>query len=57
MPPMKKLFLKLLQYSQENACVGVPFLIKCRPTEPHAKFLRTAILKNICKRLFQRFPK
>ena len=30
---IKTLFLKLLQYSQENTCV---------------KFLRTPILKNIC---------
>ena len=29
---MKKLFLKILQYSQENTCVRVPFLKSCEPS-------------------------
>ena len=51
---------KMLQYSQENTCVEVSFLIKLqafikkRLTE---KCLRTVILNNICEQLFLRvFP-
>ena len=61
-----KLFFKISQYSQETNCVGVSFLIKMQTFRPatllkgHSntvvfltkKFLRTAILKNICERLF-----
>ena len=62
----KKLFLKVLQYSQENSYVGISFLIKMQVFRASAlleetqtqvffanieKFLRTPILKNICKRL------
>ena len=60
----KKLFFKSSQYSQENNCVGV--LQACNFIKrrlQHScfldkeKFLRTAILKNICERLFLRiFP-
>ena len=58
----KNVFLKVLQISQENTCVGV-FLIKfvknfvkkrlqhnCFPVK-FGKFLRTPILRNICERL------
>ena len=45
----RKLFLKISQYSQENTFVGISFLIKRLE-----KFLRTLILKNICKRLLLR---
>ena len=38
--PRKKMFLKILQNSQENTCAGL------RP-----EFLRTPILKNVCERL------
>ena len=31
---IKKLLLKILQYSQENICVGVSFLIKLQATRP-----------------------
>ena len=64
---MKKLFLKISQYLQENTCVGVSFLIKLQPVRTATlikrdcqdrcflvnitKFLRTPILKNICERL------
>ena len=60
----KKLLFIISQYSQENSCVGGFFLIKlqafsfikkrlqhsCFPVNI-AKFLRTPILKKICKRL------
>ena len=57
---MQKLFLKILQYSQENTCIGVSFnkvaglqalnFIKTRLQHRYfPKFLRTSILKNICK--------
>ena len=67
----KKLFFKISQYSQENSCVGVFFLMEMQTVRPPTslkgdsnscfldkeKFLRTAILKNICERLFLRvFP-
>ena len=64
---IKKLFLKILPYSQENTCVGVSFLIKIRAFSPAkktptqtfpmniVKFLRTPVLKNSCERLFERF--
>ena len=39
---IKKLFLKILQYSQENTCVGVSFQESWGP----AKFLRTHFLQN-----------
>ena len=64
---IKKPFLKILQYSQENTCVGVSFLVKIRafspvkktPTQTFpmniVKFLRTPVLKNSCERLFERF--
>ena len=42
---VKKLFLKNLQYSQENICVG-DFLI-----QNIGKIFRVPILKNICKRM------
>ena len=58
---MKKLFLNILQYSQESICVGVSFFdkitglkasnfIKKRPVNI-GKVLRTPILKKICERL------
>ena len=65
----KKLFLKILQYSQESNCVGISFLIKMQAFRTPAllkrnskagafanieKFLRTNILKNICERLLLR---
>ena len=67
----EKLFLNILQYSQESTVVGVSFSESCRP-EPcnfikkklqHrcfsvniAEFLRTPILKNICERLLLSIP-
>ena len=54
--PYKKMLLKILQYLQENTCVGVfqacNFIKKrlqcrCFPVNI-AKFLRTLIFKNIC---------
>ena len=65
----KKLFLKILQYSQESNCVGISFLIKMQAFRAPAllkrnskagafanieKFLRTNILKYICERLLLR---
>ena len=66
----KKLLLKISQYSQENTCFGVSFFNKnaglqaCNFIKKRlqhwcflgnaAKFLSTAILKNICKRLLLR---
>ena len=63
----KKLFFKIPQYSQENSCVGVFFLMKMQAVRlatflkgdsnsflDKEKFLSTAILKNICERLFLR---
>ena len=52
----KKDPLKILQFSQENTCVGVRAVTKKRPQQRCfpvniVKFLRTVILKNICKRL------
>ena len=63
---IKKLLLKILQYSHKNSCVGVSLetfspetLLKwlqhrCFPVNI-AKILRTLVLKNICERLFERF--
>ena len=58
---IKKLFLKILQYSQENNCVGVSGLKACNFIKKRletryfpmniVKFLRASILKNICERL------
>ena len=64
---MKKLSLKISQYSQENTCVGVSFnklagpqadnfikkrlQYRCFPLNI-TKFFRTLILKSICERLF-----
>ena len=69
---IKKLFLKISQYSQESACVGVSSLMKMQTFSPaalfkkrlrhrcfpvnYAKFLRIPVLENISQRLFQRFP-
>ena len=68
---LKKLFLIILQYSQENTCVGgIPFLIKIifnkRPTTLSKRdsnasvflvILPNFFLKNICERLLLRvFP-
>ena len=54
----KKLHLKILQYSQENTCVGVllikrRFQDRCFPVNI-AKCLRTPILKNNCEWLLLR---
>ena len=64
-------FLKVLQYSHRNNCVGGLFLNKNAALDywnfikkrlQHrcfpmniAKFLRTPVLKNICERLFECF--
>ena len=63
----RKLFLKISQYSQENTCVGISFLIQAFRTPDLLKrdsntgffaniekFLITPILKNICERLLLR---
>ena len=52
----KKVFLKILQISQENICVGVCNFIKKRLQHrcfavKLTKFLGTPILQNICERL------
>ena len=46
--------MNISQYLQENACVGVSFLIKMQTFGP--AFQRTPVLKNICELLFERFP-
>ena len=58
----KKVFLKILQISQENACVGVwrpaTLLKKDSNTSlilKFAKFLRASIVKNICEQLLLEF--
>ena len=43
----KEVFLNILQYSQENTCVGVQR--RCFSVNI-TKFLRTPIFKNICER-------
>ena len=69
---LKKLFLKFSQYSQENTCVGVSFLITIQVVSAAtllkngirhrcfhvniAKLLRTSVFKNISERLLERFP-
>ena len=69
---IKKQFLKISKYSQKSTCIGIFFnknaglqafdFIKQRLQHIHfldnsAKFLRTAILKNVCERLLLRvFP-
>ena len=60
------MFLKILQYSQKNTCVGVSLLMKMQAFSPVillkktpkqafsvniAKFLRIHVLKNMCERL------
>ena len=40
----KQLFFKISQYSQENTCVGVTYLIKLQAV--NAKLLRTTFLQN-----------
>ena len=61
---MKKMFLKILQYSRENTCVGVSegLQLYLKKTLQHecfpvniAKFLRTAIFENIFERLLLYF--
>ena len=62
---IKKLLLKISQYSQKNTCIGASFSIElskacnfikkrlqheCFPVN-HAKYLRTRILKNVCELL------
>ena len=68
---VKTMFLKISQYSQKNACVGVIFLTKflkaaafgtadlLKKSLQHrcfsvniVNFLKTRIIKNICKGLF-----
>ena len=66
---LSQVFLKISQYSQENICVGISFLIKMQAFRAPAlskrdstqvlfvnieKFLRAPTLKNICKRLLLR---
>ena len=46
--------MNISQYLQENACVGVSFLIKMQTFGP--AFQRTPVLKNICEPLFEHFP-
>ena len=60
---IKKLFLKILQYSYENtvlyfqSCnfIKKRFQHRCFPVNI-AKFFRAPVLKNIWERLFKRFP-
>ena len=68
---IKRFFFKISQYSQKNACVKLSSFIKMQVVSPAlclkrlrhrcfpvniAKFLRTPVSKNICERLFERFP-
>ena len=46
----KKLFLKILLYSQQNTCVEKRLQHRCFPVHI-SKFLRALISKTICKRL------
>ena len=46
MPPIKKLFLKLSQYSQENACVGVSFLIKMQAYRPACEIFKNSYFEE-----------
>ena len=55
----KKLFLNVLQYSQENACVGVSFLLKFQALSPAALLKRESnagiflrILRSFQEHLF-----
>ena len=67
---LKKVFLKILEKSQENTCVGVSFSQSCRPEASNllkkscdtvvfsvnlAKFLRTTFLPNTSGRLLLYF--
>ena len=53
---IKKPFLKIPQYSQENTRVG-SLINKVASLQAFAKFLRTPILKNICGELLLTWPK
>ena len=58
---LKKVFLKISQYSWESTCVGISFGVSFRPANLLKRdtntcltlwnFLRTYILRNICKGL------
>ena len=59
---IKKLFLKTLQYSQKNTCVGVSFLnknadlqfwdfIKKRLSCEYCEIFKSTVLENICESL------
>ena len=65
----RKCFTKISEYSQENTCVRISFLIKMQAFRPPVllerdsdtgffanieKFLKRSILKNICERLLRR---
>ena len=70
---IKKLFLKILWYWQENTCVGVSFLLKLQAFRPltvlkrdfntyiflwiSRNLYKTPILMNICERLLLHFLK
>ena len=47
----KKLFLIILQYSEENTCVVVSLLKRACNTNAFLWILRTLTLKNICERM------
>ena len=61
---IKKLFLKISQYSKKNSCVGVSSVLKLCQKEAstqdffyeYYKIFKNTCFENICERLFERFP-
>ena len=45
----RKLFLKISQYSQENTCVGISFLIKMQAVRPPALLKRVSNTGVFCE--------
>ena len=51
---MKKPFLKIMQYLQENTCVGVSFLLNVA-NQNIVKFFRNTYFENVCELLLLRY--
>ena len=51
---MKKPFLKIMQYLQENTCVGVSFLLNVA-NQNIVKFFRNIYFENVCELLLLRY--
>ena len=51
---MKKPFLKIMQYLQENTCVGVSFLLNV-VNQNIVKFFRNTYFENVCELLLLRY--